>query len=303
VQIAPENMSDAQVFSGYYIARFPNYSDVSLMFQGTKQNSNVSSLGGADVVGRGESYGMHVLFALPQGKGFYQSFNLGVDYKHNNQKVRLASSNTETPITYFPLSAAYSATWAGKTQITDLNLTANFHIRGLGSSAEKFDSVRYGADGSYFYLRGDISHSHELPGGFQVFAKVQAQLSDQPLLNTEQFASGGEGTVRGYLESAALGDNAFLGTVELRSPPIGASFGKWLNEWRIYTFFEGGTLTLIQPLAEQQSHFSLASYGFGSRIRLANHLNGSVDFAIPLYGLAPTSVHEGRVTFRVSADF
>jgi hemolysin activation/secretion protein len=308
VQIAPEHMSDAQVFSGYYIARFPGYSDVSLMLQGTKQNSNVSSLGGADVVGRGESLGLHVLFALPQGKGFYQSFNLGIDYKYNSERVRISSSDATTPITYFPLSAAYSATWAdkdknGKGPVTDFNLTANFHIRGLGSSASEFDSVRYGADGSYLYLRGDLSHTHDLPGGFQVFAKAQAQLADQPLLNTEQFSGGGEGTVRGYLESAALGDNAFLGSIELRSPPISASFGKWLNEWRIYSFFEGGTLTVLEPLAQQQSHYTLASYGFGSRVRLVNHLNGSVDFAIPLYGLSPTSVHEGRVTFRVSTDF
>jgi hemolysin activation/secretion protein len=303
VQLAPENMSDAQVFSGYYIARFPNYRDISLMFQGTKQNSNVSSLGGSDVVGRGESYGMHVLFALPQGKGFFQSFNLGIDYKHNNQKVQVSTSNTETPITYFPVSAAYSATWASKTQVTDLNLTANLHFRGFGSSAAKFDTVRYGADGSYLYLRGDLSHSHDLPGGFQVFAKAQAQLADQPLLNTEQFAVGGENTVRGYLESAALGDNAFLGSIELRSPSIATIFGKWMNEWRVYTFFEGGTLTLIEPLAQQQSHYSLASYGFGSRVRLWNHTSGSVDFGIPVYGLGATSVHEGRVTFRVSSDF
>ena len=182
----------------------------------------------------------------------------------------------------------------------------------MGDNPAQFDSKRFRADGSYIYLRGDLSHLHELPRGFQVFAKAQAQIADQPLLNTEQFSAGGEGTVRGYLESAALGDNAFLGSIELRSPsllPMTRTTGpdakeeKTGNEWRVYAFFEGGTLTLNEPLAEQQSHYTLASYGFGTRIRLANHLSGSLDFGIPLYGVSQTRPHEGLVTFRLSADF
>ena len=71
----------------------------------------------------------------------------------------------------------------------------------------------------------------------------------------------------------------------------------------MYAFVEGGVLTLNQPLPEQQSRFSLASYGFGSRVLLADHVSGSIDFGIPLYSVSDTSVHEGLVTFRLSADF
>ena len=303
VQIAPERASDATVFSGYYIARFPNYSGVSLMLQGTKQDSDISTLGGAAVVGKGETVGIRALFSLPSAKGFYQSFNLGFDYKHFDERVRFSTTDIFTPITYFPLSASYSATWAGKEQTTDFNFSANFHARGLGDNPAKFDSKRFRADGSYIYLRGDLSHSHDLPRGFQIYAKAHGQVADQPLLNSEQFSGGGEGTTRGYLESSALGDNAFFGALELRSPSIGASWGKLLNEWRVYAFLEGGVLTLNQPLPEQQSRFTLASYGIGSRVRLANHVSGSIDFGIPLYGVSETSVHEGLVTFRLSADF
>ena len=72
VQIAPENEKDAKVFSGYYIARFPNHSDVSLMFSGTKQDSNISTLGGAAVIGKGEVLGLHALVTLPSKNNFYQ---------------------------------------------------------------------------------------------------------------------------------------------------------------------------------------------------------------------------------------
>ena len=311
VQIAPENEKDAKVFSGYYIARFPNYSDVSLMFSGTKQDSNISTLGGAAVIGKGEVLGLHALVTLPSKNNFYQSLNLGFDYKHFNERIRFSSSEIFTPITYFPLSAAYSATWTGEKKegekltpwITDFNLSANFHARGLGDTSAAFDSKRFKADGNYIYLRGDLSHTRELPRGWQVFAKVQGQVADQPLLNTEQFSAGGEGTVRGYLESAALGDNAVLGSIELRSPNIGNVLGKHVNEWRVYAFFDAGLLTLNEPLPEQQSRFTLASCGFGTRMRVANHLSGSFEFGLPLRAVSPTAVHEGLATFRLSADF
>ena len=63
------------------------------------------------------------------------------------------------------------------------------------------------------------------------------------------------------------------------------------NEWRFYLFAEGGTLTLYDTLPEQASHFDLASYGFGSRIRLEDHLNGSNDVGVPLISTSATHVH------------
>ena len=39
---------------------------------------------------------------------------------------------------------------------------------------------------------------------------------------------------------------------------------------------------LRDPLPEQETHFTLASIGIGSRLRLLDHLNGSIDLALPL---------------------
>ena len=41
-------------------------------------------------------------------------------------------------------------------------------------------------------------------------------------------------------------------------------------------------LGIDDPLPEQQSTFHLASVGAGTRLRLLGHLNGSLDFAVPL---------------------
>jgi hemolysin activation/secretion protein len=303
-QVAPENVSQVNVFSGYYSAPVPTVSWLSLMMQGTKQDSNVSTLGGADSSGRGEIIGARAIISLPAGKDFYHSLSLGLDYKHFDQGLTISGTDTTTtPTDYCPLSASYSASWVAKGQLTELNASANLALRGIAGSEVSFDNSRYQADGNYIYFRGDIAHTQDLPAGFQVYGKVQGQAADQPLLSSEQFSAGGLSTVRGYLESEAMGDNALFGTLELRTPSLGTWLGTRVNEWRFYVFSDAGQVDINNVLPGQQSAFSLASYGVGSQVKFRDHFNGSLDLGVPLIGLDETSVHSVLFTFRLWAEF
>jgi hemolysin activation/secretion protein len=307
-QIAPQSLEEVKVLSGFYTIRVPSLPWINLMLQGTKQDSNVSTLGGptalggSAVAGRGEVIGERLNITLPAGTNFYHFFSFGLDYKHFDQNIVLGSGTIQSPITYYPISAAYGATWAGKGGTTEFNSDLTFHIRGMGSDQGAYDNRRFNSDGSFIYLRSDLSHTHELPFGFQAFGKVQGQISNAPLVDSEQFSGGGLGTARGYLESTALGDNALFGTAELRTPSLFGKLGE-NNEWRLYVFCDAGALTLKNPLPEQQSHFSLASIGVGTRVRLMEHLNGSLDAGLPLIQQSSTSANDLLLTFRVWAEF
>ena len=139
-QVAPERSSDAEVFSAFYSMRFPTIPWLNLVLQGTKQDSDVSTLGGAAVNGKGEILGGRAIITLPQMTSFFHSVSLGFDYKHFDENVRVGFDQTMTPIYYYPLSATYSATWLGKGSLTEFNGGVNFHLRGMGSSLE--DSTR-----------------------------------------------------------------------------------------------------------------------------------------------------------------
>ena len=302
-QIAPERLKDAKVFSAYYLAPVPTVEGMSLMVQGTKQDSNVSTLGGAAVAGRGETLGLRANFNLPTGKDFYHSVSLGIDYKHFDQDIIVGGSDIAAPITYYPLSANYSATYAPKGSVTELNAGVIFHARGLGSNPADFDNSRFGAGGSFIYFRGDLSHTHDLPAGLQIFGKVQGQIADQPLLSSEQFSAGGLDTVRGYLEGEVPGDNAFGTSLEFRSPSVISWLGQKSGEWRFYIFGDAGWVTIDSPLPEQASRFSLESFGVGSRIQVFDHLSGSIDAADPLTSQSTTKAHDIRVTFRAGVNY
>ncbi|MFZ4593012.1 MAG: ShlB/FhaC/HecB family hemolysin secretion/activation protein [Verrucomicrobiaceae bacterium] len=302
-QIAPERLDDAKVFSAYYLA--PLNEEWSLMLQGTKQDSNVSTLGGAAVAGRGEIYGLRFLRSLPTRDKFYQSLSFGFDYKHFDEDVIVGDQTLITPITYWPLTLSYAASWAGEKSDTDLNIAINMHARGMGSDIYEFDNKRYNATGSYLYVRSDLTHTHILPGDFEVMARIQGQMSSTPLINSEQFAGGGLSTVRGYLESTALGDYGVFATLELRSPSLLKSTDedKEDRNWQLYGFIDGGKLAILDPLPEQQTYSDMVSFGIGSSIKLFGHLNGSIDVGFPLVNQGVISAGDALMTFRLWADF
>jgi hemolysin activation/secretion protein len=308
-QLDPQNVSDAEVFEGSYTARIPGVSWATLLLYGLDSDSDVSTVGSTDVVGKGQVIGARGIFTLPGGSAFFDTLSIGPDYKHFDQNVTLGGQTLPTPVTYYPVTATYSATWqsAGGSS-TQLDIGPTFDVRGLGSDVAAFDAKRFDAQGNFIYLKGDLSRTQNLPDGFQLYGKAQWQVSNEPLVNSEQFSGGGQDTVRGYLESEVLGDNAILGSLEVRTPSLTGLIAdpvltSHIDDWRLFGWVEGGQLNILDPLPEQQSVFNLASVGIGTRIRLADHLNGMVDVAVPLVTSVTTKARDPRVEFRVWVAF
>jgi hemolysin activation/secretion protein len=156
------------------------------------------------------------------------------------------------------------------------NVSGNFNYN------DQFAAARQGADAGFFVVKGDLSHTHELPEGFQIFGKVQGQYSPEPLIFSEQFAGGGLDTCRGYLEGTVAGDSAAFGSLELRSPLLMRGH-VGIDEWRVYSFFDGGAVCNVPVAgASTVSQYTLAAYGFGTRARIFSGLNASLDVGVPL---------------------
>lgn len=305
-QVAPERPEDASVFSGYYMLPVPGQDGLSLMLTGTKQDSNVSTLGGGAVAGRGHVIGMRLSKLLPSEDGFFHSLSFGMDYKSFGQDLTLTGVTSSSPVTYFPFTLGYSGGQLRDRSFTDFNVSASLHLRGLGSNdtQTQIANRRFGADAGFFYLRADTSHTHDLPGGFQAFVKLQGQATNAALINTEQMSIGGLSTVRGYLEATQLGDSGLIGSAELRSPTLLGSGAKDSpNEWRFHAFYEQGRVFVNNPLPAQERSFDLASLGIGTSIRWQNHLHGSVDLALPLIDQPNTIANEIYARFRLWVDF
>jgi len=303
-QIAPEKLADALVYSAYYLARISD--GTSLMLTGTKQDSDVSTLGGASVGGRGNIIGLRAIYDLPNTEKFFQNFSIGIDYKSFEEDIVLGADTISSPIEYYPISANYGATWVADKAFTEMNHSLTFGLRGLGSGITDYSNKRVKADGNFVYLRSDVAHTRDLKDGAQLFGKLQGQLSNRPLINNDQFAGGGLGSARGYLEATSLGDNAIFGTFEYRSQSFIGNPGPTnpkSDEWRIHAFADAGWMGIWNSLPDQDAHYGFASTGLGTRFRVRDHYNGSVDIAVPLVDRPDASAGDIRITFRGWADF
>jgi hemolysin activation/secretion protein len=316
-QVAPQRPGDAEVFSGSYLARPQDVDWLSVLVYAVKSSSNVATVGGINVIGPGQILGSRAVITLPARENLFHTLSVGVDYKHFDQTVKLGGDGFSSPVTYYPVVANYGATFQTEKFTTQLNAAVTYNLRPLSDDALTFENKRYYASPSFTHFNVDVSHTHELPEGFQLYGKVQGQVADGPLVSSEQFSAGGLDTVRGYLESETLGDNGVVGNAELRSPNIGELLQKQMkdetgqgqarftifNDWRFFGFADAGTVTVLHPMIEQQSKFDVWSYGVGARFKMFNYLNGTLVYSVPMVSQAYTEARNPRVNFRIWGEF
>ena len=302
-QVAPKRPSDALVFAGNYLARFPGAPWFTLAFNGVIQDSDVSTLGGTAVRGRGRIFGTRAVANLPGSTEFFHALSVGLDYKLFLEDISLGESAQSTPVHYWPMTFQYGGTVLGRNTQTAFSVSAAFNLRGLSSNDVAFDAKRYKASASFVYFRGDLGHTQNLPADLQLFFKVSGQWAPDPLVGPEQFTAGGAETVRGYLEVEASGDFGALGSFEFRSPSLTRWLGPTVTDWRFYVFTEGGRVWIHDALPEQKVFYTLWSAGGGTRFRLWDHLSGTLDVGVPLSSAGPTPKYQPRIHFRLAGEF
>lgn len=316
-QVAPQRRDDAEVFSASYLARLPEIDWLNLLVYGVKSSSSVASVGGTNIVGPGQIVGGRAVMTLPGRDNFFQTLSAGVDYKHFDQTVALGTDAFSSPVTYYPAVATYGATFQNDKFTTQFNAAITYNLRPFSSDAAEFDAKRYYASPSFTHFNVDVAHTHELPEGFQIWGKLQAQVADGPLVSSEQISAGGLDTVRGYLESEVLGDDGVIGNIEIRSPDIGSILQKQMkdetgqgtprfttfNEWRLFAFADAGHVSIQKPLVDQISQFNVWSYGLGSRFKVFNSISGLFVVSMPMTSQTYTRAGDPRFNFRLWGEF
>lgn len=274
----------------------------ALTFTAVNSSSDVDSLGGVNVLGKGTTLGLRYSVSRALAESVH-SLSLGLDFKDLKENVSLgrgadAAALSANPLRYMPLQAAYNGTWFGPTSQHNLSLTATLGLRRLlyreidcqladGTVArdDQFACKRRGADGGFSTLKLDWRGQQRL-GPVELAARFGAQLATQQLPSSEQYSLGGADTVRGYYDGVAAGDFGWLGSLELRSrnfaPALLRSFeGANLppfSELGIHLFADAASVSLIDPEPGQQRRVPLLSSGLGLRLALSAGLSLNLDW-------------------------
>lgn len=301
-QLSPENTDEVQVLSATYLIPRMNGDYFAAYGVLSKSSAKVSSVGDLSVLGNNNILGVRYIHPLPLLENYYHSATVGADYKDSND------SASELPISYSAFTLGYDGTLQDKESQTQLNLGLNFSLRGLGNKEEQFAYKRYLAQPNYVYLRSELKHTQKLLYDWSLQAKLGAQVANGPLISAEQFAMGGVDTVRGYLESSALGDNGVMTSLELRTPPlkkfIKSDFVKVsFKELYAFSFVDAAKVSIYDPLPSQNKTSDLLSVGLGIKLKATNGIFTNLDYAHTLRDAGEVKSGDDRLHFKVGFEW
>ncbi len=299
-QTAPGHSKDSEVYALTY--SLPVTDGFRLAATLLHSGSNVSTVGSTTVIGKGNALTLNGYVGLPNWGAASQQLTLSLAAKDFKDLTLLQGVLQPTPITYYPLAATWATSLrVGKNAFTT-SLNATVGLRPLGSDALAFDNKRFFSRGDFAYVRPAVTWTRTFAGNHQLYAAVDAQIANGPLISNEQFSIGGNGSVRGYLQGTAMGDSGVHGTAEVRSDPWAIKIDPknvWLTSLRGLFFYDYGYATIIDHLPQQERAFRMSSTGIGVRSTLFNDYHFDADIAWPLRDEAKVKAGHPQFQFRL----
>lgn len=234
--------------------------------------------------GRSWQVGLRYDIPLPKlSPNHTHTLTLGADFKASNNNLEFATIPITDNLTHIAqLNLGYEASLTDKWGRTDFGATLNVSPGGIGHrNREQFFTIsRAGAESHYAYANFTLARTTRLPGALTWSPRAQFQTASGNLLGSEQMAGGGSGSVRGYEEGEAFGDNGVLLSHELALPAF--SLASWFDfkqlgdSLQFFVFQDFALLWSADQLAGERRYTDLHSLGLGCRYQVRNNL--SVNF-------------------------
>ena len=108
------------------------------------------------------------------------------------------------------------------------------------------------------------------------------------------------------MESAALGDNGAMTSLELRTPPL-KKFVKsdFINFKELYafSFVDAARVSIYDPLPSQNKTSNLLSVGLGVKLKVTNGIFTNLDYAHVLRDAGEVKSGDDRLHFKVGYEW
>ena len=169
----------------------------------------------------------------------------------------------------------------------------NGYLQFQNQTAYLIDQATAKTAGSFNTLVYSALRLQRVTNAISVYAAIQGQFASKNLDPSQKFVLGGPNGVRAYPQGEGVGDDGFLGTVELR---YRLPAWRWLLRPQVFAFFDGGTVRINQDqFLPVQNNISMYGAGIGFDLLAAGGftVRGSVAWRIgsePVQGATnPTS--------------
>ncbi|MGF1491134.1 MAG: ShlB/FhaC/HecB family hemolysin secretion/activation protein [Microcoleaceae cyanobacterium] len=227
--------------------------------------------------------------------------------------VTASLQDTETLLEDEPFPLSLGADEDGQTRIAALRLFQEYTTRstedvfavrsqfsfGLGLLDATVNDANL-PDSQFFVWRTQAQYLRILAPDTFLLLRSDLQLTEDALLNQEQFSLGGVSSVRGYRQDALLADSGVFLSAEVQIPVLRIT--GWDTLVTLTPFFDWGTLWNSNELVGVElDQSSLSSVGLGLKLLVSDNFVAQLDWGIPLVELSDTgdSLQEDGLYFSV----
>jgi hemolysin activation/secretion protein len=249
---------------------------------------------------------------LPSTAHFTESISAGFDFKRSNNTLAfnvVSISDDNTDVDQFVLS--YGGTYLDSYGSTFFSATG-YESPGGGLSAynddNDYETQRAGARSNYTYGQLALTRITRLPLNFTWTVRGLLQESTANLLPSEELGLGGYETVRGYEEREANGDNGFLASTEVATPPVSLAdiFGlkavKDQLQFLGFVDYGGTSLHQVTP-SDVNPNTNLLGVGPGVRYAITPYLSFRFDYGFQLISTGYGTGEHSRANIGVLVSY
>ena len=302
-------------YSGSYMIPFPWRNSLNIFGSYTKSFSEI--LPGQSFQGSSWQMSGRYNVPLPTLDPVSHSFFAGLDFKQSinafliyGQNIATGSGSGVNPFSVFQFTAGYDASIPDEFGLSSFELAGYYSPGGVSgwNNTAQFQQVVPNSCASYVYGKFNFNRTFLLPYKFAISGNFNGQWASAPLMPTEQYGIGGYNTVRGYDERSANGDNGYVMSVELRTPP--GSIFKIFDDQSVddslqfLGFFDYGYVGNIKPLTDEpEAVVYLMSVGPGLRYNIDRFTSVRFDWGFQLHQAPSNSVSWGRAELSVTVAY
>lgn len=220
----------------------------------------------------GESDNTRLQLSHPLLRTRQENLLVGLGLTHKESETDALGSNiAESDLTMLDISGIYSVVHPDRSVS---NLAAVFWTNFRSNSDGLKENRILGK------LRVDANHIRPITDDWNLFARIAAVVSMDPLVDSEKFSLGGPGDIRAFPSSEVRGDQGASLTLEAQYP-----FIPYQNMNALFrTFWDIGKVHSKDPLPGIDSTDSLSAFGLGVTILPRHNLQVDLTWARPLNG-------------------
>jgi len=257
-----------------------------------------------DVNGRSDTFGVDLSHPIIRSRTQNLTGSMRLDYRNLRSTNIIDTFTTQDRVTSLRAGLDYNIfdnLW--KPAINQASVTLSQGIK-LFNVSENGDAnmTRANGDPQYTKIEAELSRLQTLSQDFSIMTSVIGQLSNNPLLSSEEMGFGGRAYGRGYDSSEIVGDDGFGASIELRwNPDYKVSY---IQDYEVFGFYDFGKIWNQETDIDSLETQSLASAGIGVRTDFTDAIKGEFIYAQPL--TRNVDVYDnthGRFKFNLGASF